>query len=218
MMPETVPSFLHLLLLPKNYAVPPVLSDTFTGILSHLTSQRPSSATALPHGGTAQRCSHCPVVPAPLHPGLGDHPPHPSPTYIRIHAQRSRSACSMPPSTTLLTPGLGSGEACLDAHVAIASMALVPLRLNSDSQCLHSQPANYLLSAESRMQCDRSPNALRLPADPSTNDYAQAAVPSESIVSASLAMLVAGERVVVVFIRPRSPLAFLSADASHGVE
>ncbi|EIW54238.1 uncharacterized protein TRAVEDRAFT_51955 [Trametes versicolor FP-101664 SS1] len=56
----------------------------------------------------------------------------------------------MPPSTTLLKSGLGSGEACLYVHVAIASMALVPLRLTSDSQCLHSQPANYLLSTESR--------------------------------------------------------------------
>ncbi|KAL1945561.1 hypothetical protein VTO73DRAFT_2412 [Trametes versicolor] len=46
--------------------------------------------------------------------------------------------------------GLGSGEACLYVHVAIASMALVPLRLTSDSQCLHSQPANYLLSTQSR--------------------------------------------------------------------
>ncbi|KAL1945536.1 hypothetical protein VTO73DRAFT_2387 [Trametes versicolor] len=141
MMPKAVPSFSHPLLLPKNYAVPPVLGDTLTGILSHLTNQRPSSATALPLGGTAQCCSHCPFVPAPLHHGLDDHPPHPSPTYIRIHAKRSRSACSMPPSTTLLKSGLGSGEACLAAHVAIASMALVPLRSISDSQCLHSQPA-----------------------------------------------------------------------------
>ncbi|KAL1945566.1 hypothetical protein VTO73DRAFT_2417 [Trametes versicolor] len=56
----------------------------------------------------------------------------------------------MPPSTTLLKLGSGSGEASLDAHVAIASMALVPLRSISDSQCLHSQPANYLLSTSSR--------------------------------------------------------------------
>ncbi|KAL1942590.1 hypothetical protein VTO73DRAFT_6192 [Trametes versicolor] len=145
--PKAAPSLSHPLLLPKSYAVPPVLGDTLTGILSRLTSQRPSSATALPHS-----CSHCPVVPASFYPGLGDQPPHPSPTptWIRIHAKRSRSACSMPPSTTLLRPGLGSGEACLDVHVAIASMAFVPLRLISDSQCLHSQPANYLLSAESR--------------------------------------------------------------------
>ncbi|KAL1945525.1 hypothetical protein VTO73DRAFT_2376 [Trametes versicolor] len=121
---KAVTSFSDPLLLPKNYAVPPVLGDTLTGILSRLTSQRPSSATALSHRGTTQRCSHCYIVPAPFYPGLGDHPPHPSPTYIRIHAKRSRSACSIPPSTTLMKSRLGSGEASLDAHVAIASMAL----------------------------------------------------------------------------------------------
>lgn len=41
---------------------------------------------------------------------------------------------------------------------------------------------------------------------------------SEFIVFASLAMLVAGQHVVIVFKRPRIPLAFRSADASHGVE
>lgn len=38
------------------------------------------------------------------------------------------------------------------------------------------------------------------------------------IVFATLAMLVAGERVVVVLKRPRSPSTIRSADASHGVE
>lgn len=47
----------------------------------------------------------------------------------------------MPPSTTLLRPGIGSGETFLDTHVAIASMAFVTLRSISDSQCLHSPPA-----------------------------------------------------------------------------
>ncbi|KAL1937028.1 hypothetical protein VTO73DRAFT_15593 [Trametes versicolor] len=124
---------------------------------SHLKSPRPSAATALSHGGTTQRCSHCYIVPAPFYPGLGDHPPHPSPTYIRIHGKRSRSACSMPPSTTLLRPGLGSGSACLDAHVAIASMALVPLRLISDS---HVFTLN-LPTTCARLQADSASDIVR---------------------------------------------------------